>query len=353
MYTPLRHCVLALLKVPAEPKPPAGDPASLRVFHAGINYYRLRIGVWGIGQLLAFCGILFWTTILIGVETGVRERRVAAKPAAGTATSASPGAAAVAPKQSSSDSKETPPATSKKPRAQKLPERFAQGVQSIAASVDRYRRQNHQDFGMRQWLDTFRQAGIEIAVHLPDGIFPWIWALKIVTFLGYLIQIPLTYAARRLDYEMRWYMVTDRSLRLRHGVWKVAESTMSFANVQQVEVSQGPLQRLLGLANVKVKSAGGGSSPGKHEKAEEDMHLGVFHSVTHAEEIRDLILERLRRFRESGLGDPDEAQTIVSTFSSPLMTSSAQASGDSVFAAQELLAEARALRQALTKSTPR
>ena len=62
----------------------------------------------------------------------------------------------------------------------------------------------------------------------------------------------------RLDYEQRWYVVTDRSLRLRTGVWSVREMTMSFANLQQITVTQGPLQRLLGLADVRFQSAGGG-----------------------------------------------------------------------------------------------
>jgi len=145
---------------------------------------------------------------------------------------------------------------------------------------------------------------------------------------------------------LRWYMVTDRSLRIRYGVWKISESTMSFANIQQVVVSQGPLQRVLGLADVKVQSAGGGSGGGhgsEHSSSGEDMHLGLFHSVTNAPEIRDLILERLRRFRESGLGDPDEKSAIAPT--SPLTHATP---ADTLAAARELLAEAKALRLSLS-----
>jgi uncharacterized membrane protein YdbT with pleckstrin-like domain len=152
----------------------------------------------------------------------------------------------------------------------------------------------------------------------------------------------VTYLIARLDYELRWYMVTDRSLRIRHGVWKVAESTMSFANIQQVVVSQGPLQRLLGLSDVRVQSAGGGSVDEHKKSDEDDLHLGLFHSVTNASEIRDLILERLRRFKESGLGDPEEA-----AHSHPSEPAPPVPNGDLVAAARELAAEARALRSAL------
>jgi hypothetical protein len=72
------------------------------------------------------------------------------------------------------------------------------------------------------------------------------------------------------------------------------------------------------------------------------MHTGHFHSVTNAEEIRDLILNRLRRYREAGLGDPDEKPNLSET--PPAETVS---SDPSLAAAQELLREAKALRAAL------
>jgi uncharacterized membrane protein YdbT with pleckstrin-like domain len=171
-----------------------------------------------------------------------------------------------------------------------------------------------------------------------------LWGVKILSFVVYLAQIPLTYAVRRLDYEMRWYMVTDRSLRLRSGVWRVSESTMSFANIQQVLVSQGPLQRLLGLADLRVKSAGGGSGGGHHNHESDDMHTGLFENVTNAQEIRDLISERLRRFREAGLGDPEDKGTpapATPTMDVPITSAALNA-------ARELAAEARALRAAIT-----
>ena len=138
-------------------------------------------------------------------------------------------------------------------------------------------------------------------------------------------------------------MVTDRSLRLRSGVWRVSEATMSFANIQQVLVSQGPLQRLLGLADLKVKSAGGGSG-GHHNHEGNDMHTGLFENVSNAQEIRDLIGERLRRFREAGLGDPEEKVTAAAV----PRTRDVSISPDALIAARELAAEARSLRTVLT-----
>src|SRR6187431_2440643 len=75
MYRRITQVLLQLLKVPHEPTPPHGDPASLRVFRAGRNHLNLKLLGWGVTQLLAFAGIVFWVSIFIDVETEVSARR--------------------------------------------------------------------------------------------------------------------------------------------------------------------------------------------------------------------------------------------------------------------------------------
>lgn len=244
------------------------------------------------------------------------------------------------------DGKAAPGATPATPNQTQPPknfaERFANNIRSFAQAAERAGKTNGKNMHLNQGWSAYKQMLVEFAMILPEGGFGILWGLKIFGFALYLLQIPITYAVIRLDYEMRWYMVTDRSLRLRHGVWKVSESTMSFANVQNVLVTQGPLQRLLGLGDVKVQSAGGGGSEKHHHhRRGEDMHVGQFHSVTNAPEIRDLIAERLRRFRETGLGDPDDHSDSAAHTSTPTPA-------DALGAAHELLTEARALRAAVS-----
>lgn len=157
----------------------------------------------------------------------------------------------------------------------------------------------------------------------------------------FLVQIPFTYMLVRVDYEMRWYIVTDRSLRIRTGVWNVRESTLTFANIQQISVGQGPLQRLLGIYDLEVTTAGGGSGGGHGQLGAqgESMHRGFFHGIDNAPEIRAMMLERLRHLRDSGLGDPDEAHHEE--------VKAPQTSTALLDAARELLQETRALRQAM------
>jgi membrane protein YdbS with pleckstrin-like domain len=160
-----------------------------------------------------------------------------------------------------------------------------------------------------------------------------IWLVLVAGAVGvFVASIPITYFLQRLNYEMRWYIVTDRSLRIRSGVAWLREMTMTFANVQGIRVNANPIERLLGLANVEVQSAGGGGSHHSHSHgASSSGHVAKFAGVDNAAVIRDLIVERLRVYRDSGLGE----KTVEAR--EPLALS----------AAREVLQETRALRNSL------
>ncbi len=303
MYERIRTRVLQILRVPPQPHPPAGDPASLRVFRAGKNFYFLRLFRWGLGQSLALAGLVFWVVVLVDVQEEAQRRRAVQPQTAGTLM---PGTDVVS----------------------------GATAEAEPGPVERKTRSVRERRG--RW-DQFHESLVRVALNTPPWASSLFWLLKVAGIAGYLAQLPPTFAIVRIDFEMRWYIVTDRSLRLRSGVVKVQEVTMSFANLQQVEVHQGPLQRLLGLADVQVRSAGGGDAATK-ETGRDSMHLARFHGVTNAAEIRDLILDRLRRFRDSGLGDPDDRHDDAPA--APVAVDTATL----VAAARELAAEARALR---------
>jgi hypothetical protein len=189
-------------------------------------------------------------------------------------------------------------------------------------------------------IDVSRHFPFAALIPLAMGFLQW---LEVFGLAAFVVQLPLTVLPVILDWELRWYVVTDRSLRIREGVWKVSELTMTFANVQEVAIQQGPLERLLGIADVKVRSAGGGGGTGQHEREREEKsgHIGYFRGVDGAPAIRDLILERLKRHRDAGIEATEPA------FQPPAPSGGA-ASPELVEAARELLTEARALRRALT-----
>lgn len=143
----------------------------------------------------------------------------------------------------------------------------------------------------------------------PTAVF-MLHAAEAAAWAAYVVQLPFSLALLRLDFDLRWYILMDRSLRVREGVISVREKTMTFANIQQISIRRNPLQRLLGLADVQVQTAGGGgsgSSGGHSGQVGEGMHEAFFRGVDNAEEIRTAIQERVRLHRDSGLGDPDDA----------------------------------------------
>ena len=164
---------------------------------------------------------------------------------------------------------------------------------------------------------------------------------EILAWIVFLLQIPFSYAVLRLDFELRWYIVSERSLRIREGVLSLREKTITFANVQNVEVRRNPLQRMLGLADVRVRTAGGGGGASNGSgQVGESMHEAYFRGVDQPEKIRGAILDRVRRQRDSGLGDPEDQGADQSGGSG---------SPPQLIAAQELRQEAALLRGALER----
>ncbi len=140
----------------------------------------------------------------------------------------------------------------------------------------------------------------------------WLGALAmcivaVFCLLGWVAFMVATWVTVRMDRDLRWYMVTDRAVRIREGVWFVREMTLTFDNIQNVSVAQGPLQRYFGLADVQVQTAGGGGvQAGAEGAAQDTLHTGFFRGVEDAAAIRDFLIERMRTGRDSGLGDPDD-----------------------------------------------
>jgi len=282
----MRARLLQFLRVPVEPTAPVGAADSIKIFRAGRKYYLILLLIWGVAQITALGGILFSLAFIDQFEAGFRS----------------------------------PPSTTSK----------VIEPASLSPTTERPKRRPPKE-------STTEQLTRKIA-DWPSWTFPlirWLEYGAIVIFIG---QLPITIFLTRLEFEQHWYIVTDRSLRIRTGILRLKESTMSFANIQQVEVKQGPLQRLLGLADVRVQSAGGGTPD--HHKGGESMHLGIFHGVDNPDEIRDLILSRLRHFRQAGLGDHDD--TPQHKPDTPAVVGA-----ESLSAAQELLAEVRELHGVL------
>lgn len=176
------------------------------------------------------------------------------------------------------------------------------------------------------------------------GIWGWVEAFEVLAVATFLVGLALSWALLKLDWEARWYLVSDESLRIREGLLRTHERTMTVANIQNLTIRRGPIQKFFRIADLEVRTAGGGgpAPPTDHQDLEQDLHVVRFRGIDDAEALRDRIQAALLRHRDSGLGDPDEGSGEAAA---------PPASPRLLPAAEELLRETRELRAALETLT--
>lgn len=279
MYKRIKRSLLRVLRVPPEPHPPSGSPDSIRTFRASRNYYRYKLFGWGLKQLAALVGVIMLAGVHFTYDLGSR-----------------------------------------------IPWKSIRAPAFVTETIEEFQKDEEarEVTNIIRWILDMR----------------FLLLIEIVGLVFLFAQAPLTYAMVQLDYEMRWYIVTDRSLRIREGIASVREMTMTFANVQNLTIQQGPIQRLLGISDLRVRTAGGGSGDkdmGQDDKDAASMHVGYLRGVDDAQAIRDTIPARMRRVKGAGLGDPEDEAGPGDVV---------HAEGEDLLAAaRELLGEARALRR--------
>ncbi|MHC4107088.1 MAG: PH domain-containing protein [Planctomycetota bacterium] len=79
-----------------------------------------------------------------------------------------------------------------------------------------------------------------------------IGAMLAILLIGALLAL-----LARLRFRTMWYALGSRALRARYGLWTIHEVTITYENVQNINVNQGPLMRLLGIWKLDIQTAGG------------------------------------------------------------------------------------------------
>ncbi len=136
-------------------------------------------------------------------------------------------------------------------------------------------------------------------------------------------------AVLTLQYLQTWYVISDNALLVRSGVFTSKETTITFGNVQNVEIARSPVDRLFRISAVDVQTAGGGKASARSKKARK---AGAVHSDG-------------RGARLQGIEDPESLRTLLLTRSNAGSPSSARHrwTGSHVGALRAIRDEARAL----------
>ena len=152
------------------------------------------------------------------------------------------------------------------------------------------------------------------------AVFGYFNAVFILIALAVLIWIPFYF--RSLRYE-----IDDREIRVSRGVFWKSHVTVPYTKVTNVDVTQGPLERVSGIGRVKVQTAGYGGKSG--QKAEQ-----VLLGLRQFNEARNTIMHRIARY-EKGIAESAEPGV------------EAEGTAGTPHAMEALLEEVRAIRELL------
>lgn len=153
----------------------------------------------------------------------------------------------------------------------------------------------------------------------PPGtvIIPLFIGLLLLVALLLALWIPAFY--RSLEYS-----IADDAIRCNSGVFWKRRVTVPYSKVTNVDVTQGPVQRLYGVGSVHVQTAGAGGAQG-------GMAELAFMGVRNLEGVREAVMSRVKA---AGGGAPRTAEPERA------------APGD---IQERMLAELKAIRAALEK----
>ena len=142
-------------------------------------------------------------------------------------------------------------------------------------------------------------GAVAAAIALIAQAKPWSVALAFGVLAIEFVVLGVTLVSIRVDYELRHYLVGDRSLRVSMGAMIRREVTLSYANVQNLEVQQGPIERWLGYKSLTISTAGAAQLSTQGE----NLHQVTLAGLEDADAVRELILGMLKQQRDSGLGE--------------------------------------------------
>lgn len=135
------------------------------------------------------------------------------------------------------------------------------------------------------WAITF-VLGLALWVILQATITKLIFSLCVVGWLILMVPILLWIPA---FYRSLEYIIDSDAVKMKKGVFWRKRITVPYPKITNVDVTQGPVQRMLNIGTIHVQTAGAGSTQGA--QAELTL-LGVMD----LEGLKDTIMERVRNY---------------------------------------------------------
>ena len=132
------------------------------------------------------------------------------------------------------------------------------------------------------------------------GILPWyipmlifapedFSAVTVITGISMLILAVLVFVAYWISryYDTMIYRLTGNEIVWRRGVWFKNTGIVPYNRITNIDIVQGPVSRMLGIASLKIQTAGYSAPPGGSAEIRID-------GMEQFEELRDLIMGFVR-----------------------------------------------------------
>lgn len=177
------------------------------------------------------------------------------------------------------------------------------GVLKVAAlrPADGYLNYQKLVFWLTAWWPPILAIVLIVVIAIPAPIVAVLIAVPLLIF--FTAPVVVAYIAIHVNFDSTWYVLSDRSIRLRRGIITIQETTITYENIQNVTIEQGPIQRLFGISDLRIDTAGGGGGGNPAHGQPASMHVGLLAGIDTPSDIRELIMSRVRASRSAGLGD--------------------------------------------------
>jgi putative membrane protein len=147
------------------------------------------------------------------------------------------------------------PAPAPDPTSPRPPEAAAPAEDAVAGPILSPRRL-HPAGAVLSALDDVRNALFSVIVLLVLGSQSGNLGM-VVVLLG-IVGAAVAVATGYVRWRAETYEIADGSIRHRHGVISPDETVVPLARVHSIDIAQGPVQRLFGVNELHVQTAGGG-----------------------------------------------------------------------------------------------
>jgi len=132
-------------------------------------------------------------------------------------------------------------------------------------------------------------------------VFYLSWSIPLIIYFPHvfvisLVLIPLVVILALCSYWIPKYissisyLLTENEVVVEKGVWWKRKSTVPYNRITNIDVVQGPLSRKLGIASIKIQTAGYSVAGGLGAKGAEAEIFGI----KNFQEVRDFILNIIR-----------------------------------------------------------